>query len=59
VCFSVYPAKTNEAIKTLFKKYDRQLAQELNVPICSNNNYDIKNILSQDWYDDSVWNLKG
>lgn len=58
VCFSAYPVKISEKIKGFFKKYDRQLARELDIPICSSQKYDIKNILSQGWYDDSAWNLK-
>ncbi|HEY7161560.1 MAG TPA: hypothetical protein VH815_09890, partial [Acidobacteriota bacterium] len=59
VCFSVYPVSASKEMKGFFRLYDRNLAKALNVPICIDwNKYHIKDILSQDWYDDIAWNLK-
>jgi hypothetical protein len=59
VCFSVYPIGTSKELKRLFSLYDRNFAKALGVPICVDwKKYQIKNVLSQDWYDDYAWNLK-
>jgi hypothetical protein len=57
VCFDVYPVGISKAVKRLFRKYDHRFAKELKIDF-SSSKYSVCNILSQDWYDDSVWNLK-
>ena len=61
VCFYVYPLDAQKRLGPLFAAYDRQWSAALGLPIYeadSDEDYDIAHILSHDWWDDSVWNLK-
>jgi hypothetical protein len=59
VTFYVYPLRTSEHLKTLFREYDLRLAAALGIPLANlKNDYDIASILSQDFWDDGAWNPK-
>ncbi len=60
VPFSVYPVGTTAAMQAHFAAFDRAFAAALGVDCYEadrGEDYTIKNILSQDWWDDGVWDL--
>lgn len=66
VCFSVYPQKTPAPIKKMFLEYNREFSRKIGLPLLKpdkNSNedveYEIESILSQDWYDDNLWEKMG
>jgi hypothetical protein len=60
VPFYVYPLRTSESLKELFREYDLRLAESLGIPLAdSKSDYDIAPVLSQQFWDDGVWAPKG
>jgi len=60
VCFSVYPADADRELLTLFRNYDRCFADALGIEVYEyedDQEYSIRHILSQDWWDDMPWDL--
>jgi hypothetical protein len=56
VPFHVYPLRTSERLKELFREYDLRLAESLGIPLAdSEGDYDIAPVLSQQFWDDGVW----
>lgn len=59
VCFSVYGTAQSDFLDALFREYDKKLAAQLGLPVfggsASDEDYEIANILSQEWWDDSAW----
>jgi hypothetical protein len=59
VSFYVYPLRTSANLKELFREYDLRLAESLGIPLAdSESDYDIAPILSQQFWDDGVWEPK-
>lgn len=59
VCFSVYPAAVPNVLQGMFHEYDSLLAQSLGVErYAGSGDYTIRNILSQEWWDDCAWNYE-
>ena len=59
VSFCVYPLRTSANLKELFREYDLRLAESLGIPLAdSESDYDIAPILSQQFWDDGVWEPK-
>ena len=59
VSFNVYPLRANESLKELFREYDLRLAESLGIPLAdSESDYDIAPVLSQQFWDDGVWEPK-
>jgi hypothetical protein len=55
VCFNVYPAEANQAVRKLFRAYDQRFARRLGLPIHDGHDeheYEIRTILSHDFWDD-------
>jgi len=61
VCFHVYGSAKLDALEALFRDYDQQLAAELRIDIFgradSGDSYEIANVLSREWWDDSAWTV--
>jgi hypothetical protein len=57
VCFHVYGTLNVEQLEPLFGEYDRQLAAHLGLALfaADDDKYEIANILSLAWWDDSAW----
>lgn len=60
ICFSVYPLNTDRELLALFRDYDRRFAKALGVDPYEgqeDQDYSIRHILSQYWWDDMPWDL--
>ena len=62
VCFEVYPLTASAKIKNLFFEYDIEFARALNIDLHEgkfsgkdSDEYTVKQILSESWYDDWPW----
>ena len=63
VCFYVYPASSTAAVKAMFRDYDHAFARALDLPLYlrsgpGDKSYEIENVLSVYWWDDSEWDFK-
>jgi hypothetical protein len=57
VPFSVYPYSVPEWLRLAFDEYDNELATALGVPRVDHaEGYNVEHVLSQEWWDDGVWN---
>lgn len=61
ICFDVYPIDTDRVIRNMFREYDIRFAEALGTELYqrknNNEDYTIRNILSQNWWDDFPWYL--
>lgn len=60
VCFQVYPDSASDSVKSAFLEFDLRFAEALDLPFCEvleNDFPEIAHILSQEWWDDGVWDV--